>query len=533
MGEAWDVVVVGAGTAGCPLAARLADAGRRVLLLEAGADHATPADFPDALRDPARLAAAVAGSPDAWHLEAELTDERTVPLHRGRVVGGSSALNAAAFLRGMPADYDGWAAAGNDLWSYDRVLPAFRRLETDHDFGTAEVGGTPLHGAQGPIPVRRDPADHPVAEAFVAAAAELGFGTEPDKNAGGPPGFGPVPLTVAGGMRVNTAMAYLSPRRGSPQLTVRGGVEVRRVLFEAGRAVGVDTTAGPVRAGEVVLSAGAVGSAHLLLRSGIGPAVALHAAGIAVVVDAPGVGAHFTDHPHVYVGWRPSRPVPDGELPLSGVLHAPSSTSPAGVADLEVLPWLTPFSRLTDPAAGDDLAVGVGLQHEDGRGLLTLRDGDPAAPPRLRYRYLDGVADRARLREGVRLGAELLRTRAFGPLGAVRSDLPDGVLADDRGLDAWIRARLATAVHLSGTARMGPDGDPGAVVDQHLRVRGVEGLRVADTSVLPWAPSRGTAATAVMVGERAAELMISSAPARPGAGRRGGPAVAEGPGAGW
>lgn len=523
MGEPWDVVVVGAGTAGCPLAARLADAGRRVLLLEAGADHAAPADFPAVLRDPARMAAAVAGSPAAWHLDAELTDDRTVPVHRGRVVGGSSALNAAVFLRGTPADFDGWAAAGNDLWSYDRVLPAFRRLEKDHDFGTAAV-----HGAEGPVPVRRFPTTHPVAEAFAAAAAELGFPEEPDKNAGGPPGAGPVPLTVSGGVRVNTAMAYLSPRRGSPQLSVRGGVEVRRVLIEGGRAVGVDTTAGPVRAGEVVLSAGAVGSAHLLLLSGIGPADGLRAAGIDVVVDAPGVGAEFTDHPHVYVGWRPSRPVPDGDLPLSGVLHLP---------ELEVLPWLTPFSRLTDAGAGDDLVVGVGLQREESRGLLTLRAGDPTASPRLRYRYLATPADRRRMRGGVRLAAELLRTRAFAALGAARSGLPGDVLVDDRALDGWIRARLATAVHLSGTARMGPDGDPGAVVDQELRVRGVEGLRVVDTSVLPEAPSRGAAATAVMVGERAAELMLSSGPVPPVAGgpargRAAGPAAAEGADAG-
>ena len=426
-----------------------------------------------------------------------------MPVQRGRVVGGSSALNAAVFLRATPADFDGWAATGNDLWSYERVLPTLRRLEDDRDFGA-----DPVHGADGPVPVQRFPADHPVADAFAAAVAELGFPDEPDKNAGAAPGFGPVPFNIADGVRVNTAMAYLAPRRALPGLTVRGGVLVHRVLVDRGRAIGVDTSAGVVRAATVVLSAGAVGSAQLLLRSGIGPAAALRAAGIDVVVDAPGVGTGASDHPQVYLGWRPARPLPDGRLPLNGA--APHRR------EVELLPWLTPFSRVTSPDAGDDLAIGVGLQQAESRGELTLREGDPGGPPRLRYGYLRDEPDRRRLRNGVRLAAELLRTRPFAALGAERVDLPDEVLADDAALDGWIRSRVTTAVHLCGTARMGPDDDRGAVVDQELRVRGVEGLRVVDTSVLPTAPSRGPAATAVLLGERAADLMTSRLSRPPG-----------------
>jgi predicted dehydrogenase (TIGR03970 family) len=504
--EQWDVVVVGAGTAGCPLAARLADAGRRVLLLEAGADHARPEDFPPELRDPARMAAAVPGHPANWHLTGALTAELTVDVPRGRVVGGSSALNAGSFIRGTRADFEGWAAAGNDLWSYERVLPAFRRLEADRDFGDQ-----PHHGADGPLPVGRVPSGSPLAGAFAAAAVELGFPEEPDKNADAVPGYGPIPLTTAAGVRVNTAMAYLSPRRGHPGLTVRGHAPVRRVLVERGAAVGVETSDGVVRAAEVVLSAGAVGSAQLLLLSGIGPADDLRTAGIEVVADVLGVGADFTDHPNVYVGYRPARPVPvpTGQLPVDGVLHASSSDGEVP-GDLELLPWLTPFSRITGGPTGahvDELVVGVGLQREDSRGRLALVGADPRLPPRLDYRYLSEESDRRRLREGVRLAAELLRTRALAPLVGERSDLPDDVLCDDRDLDRWIRRHLTTAIHLSGTARMGPASDPGAVVDQELRVRGVAGLRVVDTSVLPQAPSRGPAATAVMLGERAAELM--------------------------
>lgn len=508
-----DVVVVGAGTSGCPLAARLSDAGRRVLLLEAGQDH--PTGFPPELLDPTRMAAAVPGHPAAWHLEAELVGGRRVALQRGRVVGGSSALNAAVFLRATPADFDGWAAAGNDLWSYARVLPVLRRLESDRDFGS-----NPVHGGDGPMPVQRFSGGHPVADAFAAAVHELGLPAEADKNAGGPPGCGAVPFNVADGVRVNTAMAYLAPRRALAGLTVRGGVLVRRVLIDDGRVVGVETEAGVVRAATVVLSAGAVGSAQLLLRSGIGPAGALRAAGIGVVVDAPGVGTGVSDHPQVYVGWRPARPLPDGRLPLSGALHT---------TDVEVLPWLTPFSRVTASGAGDDLAVGVGLQRPESRGELTLRAEDSAGLPMLRQDYLRSEGDRRALRAGVRLTAELLRTGGFAALGAERTDLPDDVLGDDRALDGWIRSRLTTAVHLCGTARMGPDADPGAVVDQELRVRGVDGLRVADTSILPTTPSRGPAATAVLLGERAADLMTGAVSRPPGPARPAGSGAAAPP----
>jgi predicted dehydrogenase (TIGR03970 family) len=502
----WDVVVVGAGTSGCALAARLADAGRRVLVLEAGADHRRPEDFPRHLRDAATMRAITPGHPANWNLAAALTGDLTVPVPRGRVVGGSSALNAGSFIRGTRADFDGWAAAGNDLWSYDAVLPAFRRLETDLDYGDL-----PLHGNAGPVPVQRPRGGHPLAGAFATAAAELGFPDEPDKNADGPPGYGPVPLNVAGGVRVNTAMAYLSPRRGKPELTVRGGVHVRRVVIEHGRAVGVETPDGIVRAAEVVLSAGAVGSPHLLLLSGVGPAGQLRSAGIPVAADLPGVGSDFTDHPNVYVGYRPARPLPlpPGGLPLHGVLHATSAGSSVP-GDLEILPWLTPFSAITGGPGGDELAVGVGLQRGRSRGRLILAGGDPLTQPRLEYGYLADDDDRRRLREGVRLTVELLRSRAFGALVAGRSGPPDDVLDRDAELDAWIRFHLGTAVHLAGTARMGPDSDPGAVVDQRLRVRGVEGLRVVDTSVMPQVTTRGPAATAVMIGERAAELMTAS-----------------------
>jgi choline dehydrogenase-like flavoprotein len=224
------------------------------------------------------------------------------------------------------------------------------------------------------------------------------------------------------------------------------------------------------------------------------------------------VGADLTDHPHVYVGYRPAErtPSPPGRLPLHGVLHVTSEGSPMP-GDLELLPWLTPFSRITGgPSDPSELVIGVGLQAEESRGRLALAGPDPAGPPLLEYRYLEAESDRRRMRDGVRLAVELLRTRALAPRVAERTGPPDDVLTGNADLDRWVRAQLTTAIHLCGTAGMGPETDPGAVVDQLLRVRGVTGLRVVDTSVLPTAPSRGPAATAVMLGERAAELMVDA-----------------------
>ncbi|MCA0145870.1 mycofactocin system GMC family oxidoreductase MftG [Blastococcus sp. LR1] len=491
----WDVVVVGAGTAGCALAARLVDAGRRVLLLEAGADAVG-----DELRDASTLRGAVAGHPANWDLPGLLADGRSIRVPRGRVVGGSSAINAGYFLRPTRADAAGWAAAGGDRWAWERLLPVLKRLESDRD-----LGDRPEHGADGPMPVSRPSGGPPLAAAFAEAVDELGLPAEPDKNGGGPPGYGAVPRNVLDGVRVSTADAYLGPRRGDPLLTVRGGAQVLRVLVQRGRAVGVRTTAGDIRATEVVLCAGAVGSAHLLLLSGIGPAAQLRAAGIEVLVDAPGVGEDGTDHPIVYLPFRPRGGVAAalGQAPLHGVLHATSDG--AGVpGDLELLPWLAPFAQVMTglPAPGSPVEVGISLQRTEGRCRLSLVDADPARPPRVEYRHLVEAADAQRMRQGVRLAAELLDRRAMRRVGE-----PEGLPDDDADLDRWIGSRLTTAVHLSGTARMGPDGDGGAVVDPQLRVRGVEGLRIADTSVLPRVPGRGPALTAVLIGELAAETM--------------------------
>ncbi|WP_317452626.1 mycofactocin system GMC family oxidoreductase MftG [Streptomyces sp. CBMA29] len=504
-----DVVVVGGGGSGGPLAARLSeDAGRTVALIEAG--PATGAFAPELL-DARLVPGAWARGAPLWWYPARLTPERPYTVGRGRILGGSTTVNGGYFVRARRDDFDRWAAAGNDAWSFDRVLPFLRRMETDLDYGASAV-----HGADGPVRVRRTALDHPAAAAFGAAARESGFPAEPDKNDQGAPGFGPVPSNAVDGVRANTAVGYLQDALTRPNLTVVGDRTVRRVLVEHGRAVGVETERDGVRetvtAGEVVLCAGAFGSPHLLALSGIGPRADLERLGIPVLRDAPGVGGSFCDHPQIVVEWTPVRDVPaaDGSW-LGGALHLTSSGGSAA-GDLEILQSLTPTAALTAARTalpGAPLPFLVSAQAPRPRGRLRIVSADPAVPPTVDYGYLRTPDDRRPLREAVRTTAALIAAPAFRTVvePGTTAGPGQGTLADDGLLDAWIRARIGTSVHACASAPMGPADDRYAVVDQYGRVHGVRGLRVADTSILPAAPLRGPAATAVLIGEVVADAI--------------------------
>ncbi|MFP5068872.1 mycofactocin system GMC family oxidoreductase MftG [Pseudonocardia nantongensis] len=489
----YDVVVVGAGSAGCTLAGRLAARGVRTALVEAGAVVVPPETMPIA-----SLAATAPGHVLNWAYRATLCQGRESTVPRGRVLGGSGAINGGYFVRAPPADFAGWAVPG---WSYDDVLPYYRRLENDLEFGAE-----PVHGRSGPLRVSR-PAGHlraPLTDPFLEACATLGYRAEPDKNAGGPPGAGPVPTNAEDGQRVSAATAYLPPPWGRAEpplhpLTVHGGHPVEELLLDRGRVRGVRTADGSVlHAAETVVAAGAVGTPALLQRSGIGPEDTLRAAGVAVRRELPGVGRGWSDHPSVYLPLRAALPDPHPDaVAAQAALHLDSGTDPAG--DLEVLLFARPF------APGGPAHVMCAVQRPDSRGLLAITSPDPAAPPRLDFRYLRSTSDRHRMRAAVRVAAEILRAAGWDRAGADDGGPQGWELGNDTRLDEWLYTRLTTSVHLSGSAAMG--NGPDAVVDPELRVHGLTGLRVADTSVLPSVPRRGPAATAVMIGERAADLL--------------------------
>ena len=507
----FDVVVVGAGASGSVIAARMSeDPDRTVLLLEAGDTPRTSAEFPQALLDGAQVPGARPVLGQHWSYDVRLTGERAASVFRGRILGGSTTTNGGYFIRARSEDFASWSQSGNPAWVYDRVLPFLRGLENDRDFGDTEI-----HGGSGPVPVRRPSLAGPAAAAFAEACDEAGFPAESDKNAQGAAGFGAVPLNIADGVRWNTGLAYVVPALARTNLTVVGGCAVQRIRFRGTHATGLDIRVGgvdsAVEADQIVVCAGAFETPHLLMRSGVGPAEDLRRFGLTVVTNASGLGRTFNDHPQLVVEWTPTTD-PGPEPPaswISGCLNFPSDGGPAS-GDLQILQSNVPMSVLTghQPAApGAPLPLLVSVNSPVPTGSMRLQSADPLAPLDIHYGYLSTPKDSQRLRVAMRTAVDLLSGKAFAGVGDGPRDLDRRIVQDDQQLDQWIRERLGTTLHTCGSAPMGPADDPSAVVDQFGRVHGISGLRIADTSILPAAPLRGPAATAVLIGEVIADSM--------------------------
>ncbi len=506
----YDVIVIGAGSAGSVLATRLSeDPDRSVLLLEAGPDYPDFDRLPDDLKRGNNLLRSAFG-PHNWGYVGTATSQQPepIPIPRGRVVGGSSAVNGQIFLRGIPEDYDDWADRGNDEWGFTKVLPYFRKIERDQDFRGD------FHGTEGPIPVRRYQRTDmvPYANAFYDACLAEGFPESLDENNPEATGIGPAPLNHRDGVRISMALAYLNQARHRLNLTIRANVTVKRVLFEGKRAVGVEVESGgeslKVEGNQIVLSAGGIASPQLLMLSGVGPVDQLGSLGINVVHDLPGVGQNLRDHPMAMVLYRHSGEMPGDLDAMIQVLlrytsEGSSTRDDMHIAILSLDPALLPPDS---PINKDDncVTVYVTVQNALSAGELRLRSNDPHEQPALDYRYLSDPWDIQRMREAVRLAVRISEHPAFRDV-IQRVSPTDADLASDAALDSWLFSNIGTQFHTSGTCKMGPALDSMAVVDQYCWVHGLEGLRVVDTSVMPDVIRANTNCTTIMIAERVAD----------------------------
>ncbi|MER5757147.1 GMC family oxidoreductase N-terminal domain-containing protein [Streptomyces sp. NPDC002088] len=508
----YDDIIVGAGSAGAALAARLTeDPGRRVLLLEAGPDYTAAQRTPEDIR----YGRSMSFVDHDWDIRADVRDGRKIRYPRGKTTGGSSAVGATVALRGIPADYDAWAAVGNPAWSWSQVLPYFQKLEDDLDFGESE-----FHGCGGPIPIRRWRPEElaPGQTAFVEACVQAGFPEVKDHNHPEATGVGPIPSSRPDHeMRATTATTYLAQARGRNNLEVRAHTMVDRVVFRGSKAIGVMAAiAGGsyelIEANRIVLAAGAVASPMILLRSGIGPAEDLRRHGIDIRADAAGVGANLVDHQRTgaFMVAQPGATDPSQPF-LQEILRTTSPVS-GEFNDLQYYMvnyfGLAPFPELQMLAGADEiLGVMVVAQRPGSRGRITLSSADPTALPAIELNFLDTEREIDILMDGVRTAWRLAQHPGIASLGQGFVVLRDAMIDNDDMVRQYVKTSLDSAYHPVGTVRMGPSSDPSAVVDERGAVHGLDALYVCDASIMPATVRANTNLTSIMIGERTADWL--------------------------
>ncbi len=529
-----DYVIVGAGSAGCAVAYRLAEAGRSVLVVEyGGSDFGPFIQMPGALSYPMNMARYDWG----YRTEPEPhLNNRRLACPRGKVIGGSSSINGMVFVRGHARDFDHWRDQGAAGWGYADVLPYFMRMEHWHG------GASTVRGADGPLHVTRGPRDNPLHSAFVEAGRQAGYVTTEDYNGLQQEGFGPMEQTVWKGRRWSAANAYLKPALKRPNCTLVRGLAQRIVIGE-GRATGVEI----LRKGraetmtarrEVILAASSINTPKLLMLSGIGPGAHLAEHGIAVVADRAGVGQNLQDHLELYIQMASLQPITLYRYwPLPGKAWVGArwlftgtgvgasnnfeSTgfirSDAGVDYPDIQYHFLPIAVRYDgkaPAEGHGFQAHVGPMRSKSRGAVRLASADPAAAPSIRFNYMSHPDDWTEFRTAIRLTREIFGQDAFKPY--VKHEIQPGAdVTSDDAIDAFVREHAESAYHPCGTAKMGDRGDPSAVVDPEGRVIGVDALRVVDTSVFPRITNGNLNAPAIMVGEKMADHILGRTPLPP------------------
>jgi choline dehydrogenase len=522
----YDYVIVGAGSAGCVLAARLTeDPDVSVLLIEAG-----PPDANDNIHVPVAFSQLFRTQVD-WDYSTALetfADRRRIYLPRGKVLGGSSSINAMVYIRGNRADYDEWRDAGCEGWGYDDLLPYFKRAEDN------ERGASEFHGAGGPLAVSDDRSNNPITDAFLEACAQAGRPGNDDFNGPEQDGFGRYQLTQRDGRRCSASVAYLHPAMARPNVTVETYMTVHRVLIENGRAVGVEASRlGEIQQlraeREVILCGGAYNSPQLLMLSGIGPAEPLTLLQIPVIHDQPAVGQNLQDHPAAGLAWTHDEPVSllnalteenlatfttEGRGPLTsniaeaGGFARTSPGLPAPDVQFHAAPALYVDEGLS-PVTEHGFGVAPCVLKPASRGMVAVTSPDPTAKPFILHNYYADDSDMQTQVSGLRLALEITGQPALAPY----TTRPYYELSDDSDEDlrAHIRRQTFTLYHPVGTCRMGNDAE--AVVDTELKVNGIEGLRVVDASVMPTVPRGNTNAPTIAIAERAADLIREVTPA--------------------